>query len=899
MLRPMLSASNYKAFISYKHGASGHFAADLELALKEYAKPLLAPPIRIFRDEKYIVPDINLPKLITDALDASEYLLLLASPDAARSPWVHAELQHWCGDLKRTKELIVILLEGRIVIDPLTKQIDWPQTDALPPVLSEYLPAVPYYLDFTQGDYQAGTGLRHPAFRHAVNTIMARFRGVSLNDMVGIEVRQHRRNLKLRNAAISAVAIFGILAAVASCVASNQRNGAVSRLLASQALQPESRIDIALLSAVSAFETASTVEAESALRTLAFDLSDVERVFAGAEPFVAGASDTAGKYLAAGSRSGAISIWDLSDGSTVFEGRFGVPAPAAGIAFLSGQGAFVALSQSGELCVIDVPIGTSKCRSTGLDSILGARTARTNNTLVVWHGIGRFSAIDVNTLAVRTFALPGDGHDLVVVSWDLSPDGAMAIVGRDDGRVASLALADGMITEILPPGSPATEAIRFDSSGGKVALGESSGKIGVLDVSSGDIVGGACSLPTAAHHLAFVSGTIVGAALDGTLYQCSKDSSDDRGRRRSVQKGNVSQLLTLGEKGERVVLVSEDGTAVVRRISASGPIATLPGDARSFSRLAFSGNSRLLAGTDDGKVLMWDQNWNVAPVTLGQLGSRVRALAVSPDGSHVAFGGQDEVVTLLEVDGKLGTPIPVVGAPFDYATSAAFSPNSDVLAVGNAGGKLTLYEAGNGALIGSTQPNQHPNTMCCTSFDRSGNWLFTADNNGNVLARDASTGSPKGKAVLSHAGIIGGLTATDVRDEVLSVGMDGRVIITAVNEANPRCEVRHPDGSITLAAAHASAAPVFASVSRTSVAVWNSSSPCRLLFQSTFPRTSDAAVAISSDGSVVAWGTWESPISLLRIPESRALAKDLCRRVVLLDSAARRLPDNIDRSDCR
>src|ERR1700724_89592 len=75
--------TSYKAFISYKHHVSTSFALRLEQVLKAYAKPLLARPIRIFRDEKHLAPGVDLPKLIVDALDESEFLILLASPEAA------------------------------------------------------------------------------------------------------------------------------------------------------------------------------------------------------------------------------------------------------------------------------------------------------------------------------------------------------------------------------------------------------------------------------------------------------------------------------------------------------------------------------------------------------------------------------------------------------------------------------------------------------------------------------------------------------------------------------------------------------------------------------------------------------------------------------------------------
>lgn len=83
----------YKAFISYRHSENGRrHAVALETALKRYAKPTLARPMKIFRDEKHFKPDISLPKLIRDGLENSEYLIFLAEKPSAESPWCGEEL---------------------------------------------------------------------------------------------------------------------------------------------------------------------------------------------------------------------------------------------------------------------------------------------------------------------------------------------------------------------------------------------------------------------------------------------------------------------------------------------------------------------------------------------------------------------------------------------------------------------------------------------------------------------------------------------------------------------------------------------------------------------------------------------------------------------------------------
>ena len=199
----MPAAKTYKAFISYKHTVSTSFAERLEAALKAYAKPLLSRPIKIFRDEKHLAPGMDLPTLIKKALDDSEFLILLASPEAARSEWVHDELDYWCRVLQRSNNLIVVLLDGHIAIDQETKRIRWAETDSLPPILSEHIQYVPLYVDLCHMALPPNATLEDPDFKKAINGICARFRYIDPNDMLGEEILQHRKIIRLRNLAIT------------------------------------------------------------------------------------------------------------------------------------------------------------------------------------------------------------------------------------------------------------------------------------------------------------------------------------------------------------------------------------------------------------------------------------------------------------------------------------------------------------------------------------------------------------------------------------------------------------------------------------------------------------------------------------------------------------------------
>ena len=89
-------AELYDGFISYSHAADGLLAPRLQSALQRFAKPWWKRrAVRIFRDESSLSANPHLWSSITEALDQSEWFVLLLSEDAARSVWVDREVAWW------------------------------------------------------------------------------------------------------------------------------------------------------------------------------------------------------------------------------------------------------------------------------------------------------------------------------------------------------------------------------------------------------------------------------------------------------------------------------------------------------------------------------------------------------------------------------------------------------------------------------------------------------------------------------------------------------------------------------------------------------------------------------------------------------------------------------------
>ena len=104
------SVVRYDAFISYSHAVDGELARDLQHGLERLSKPWYRrkPFMRVFRDETSFTPGADLGDKIVGALDSADHLVLLLSPESARSPWVNAELTHWLRTKSKDDITIVI-----------------------------------------------------------------------------------------------------------------------------------------------------------------------------------------------------------------------------------------------------------------------------------------------------------------------------------------------------------------------------------------------------------------------------------------------------------------------------------------------------------------------------------------------------------------------------------------------------------------------------------------------------------------------------------------------------------------------------------------------------------------------------------------------------------------------
>ena len=201
----------YDAFISYSHVKDKPIAAALQAAVQKLGKPWYRRrALRVFRDDASLSATPHLWPTIQQALAESRFLIVLASPEAAASPWVTKEVAYWL-EHKNAETLLIAVTDGRPVWDNAARDFDWSAAPPLPPVLAGHLADEPKWVDLSA--YREGANPRDAKFIELAADFAAAIHGIPKDDLLSQEVRQQRRSLTLAwSAAATLVVVTGAAA---------------------------------------------------------------------------------------------------------------------------------------------------------------------------------------------------------------------------------------------------------------------------------------------------------------------------------------------------------------------------------------------------------------------------------------------------------------------------------------------------------------------------------------------------------------------------------------------------------------------------------------------------------------------------------------------------------------
>ncbi len=408
----------YKAFISYSHAADGRLAPAIQSGLHRFARPWYRlRALRAFRDDTDLSVSPGVWSSIESSLNDSEFFLLLASPEAAASKWVAREVEHWLAH-RSAETLLLVLTDGELAWDPAAEDFDWARTTAVPRKLAKAYSEEPLHVDLRWARSEEDLSLDNPAFRNRMADLAATLHGRPKDEMIGEDVRQHRKRKRAMWSAVAGLALLTVTSVAGAWLAVNQRNeaerrrrtavarqlAAESQLLFNDTQSPSRQNDDervlentatglvrSLLLAVESLRLSPTREGHAALAAGLGLLKRPVRRLGHEGEVVAITFGFGGRWIVTGSEDGWATVWDVSTGAPQVRVRHGSPLRAIvltrgdSLMATAGTDTTVWVWEVGTGAVVaELPHGDTVTSIAFAPDSLWLATASTDSMLRVW-----------------------------------------------------------------------------------------------------------------------------------------------------------------------------------------------------------------------------------------------------------------------------------------------------------------------------------------------------------------------------------------------------------------------------------------------------------------------------------------------------------------------------------
>ncbi|MEE8146090.1 MAG: hypothetical protein V3T24_00680, partial [Longimicrobiales bacterium] len=181
-------------------------------------------------------------------------------------------------------------------------------------------------------------------------------------------------------------------------------------------------------------------------------------------------------------------------------------------------------------------------------------------------------------------------------------------------------------------------------------------------------------------------------------------------------QGGAVYSVAFSPDGTQLVSGSNDWTVRLWDVASGTVTATLRGHMGGVGSVAFSPDgTRLVSGSFDRTVRLWDASGEPVPEGAASRGETatlrgheggVRSVAFSPDGTRLVSGSNDDTVRLWDV--ASGTETATLRGHMGGVGSVAFSPDGTQLVSGSDAGTIRLWDVASGTETATLRGNERP-----------------------------------------------------------------------------------------------------------------------------------------------------------------------------------------------
>ncbi len=801
-------AFRYWAFISYSHRDEG-WATWLHRKLEGYGghaklvatdslrgEPLPRRLFPVFRDRDELAGAPDLSERVQEALRESRYLVVICSPNSAKSKWVNEEIKAFKRLGGEARVLAFIIAgEPNASDDPGSKV-----AECFPEAIKYRVGSNGTLTSERTEPIAADARKGADGKRNALLKVIAGILGVHFD---ALRRRDQERAARRRNwitaGALTGVAVFACIAAYAykqQLIAEERSRTALSRQLAAQALNElpgqadgSRQADYArgLLLAVQALHTKPTTEARAVLlkavlsspHRLTFLWNHDTRIMS-----IAFAPD--GKVFATAGADGSLMLWD-----SMTRQPTGPPLAAhkGGVTSLAFSSRDDVLASGGKDAQVRLWKVTTR-QSLG-EAFVGPR--QTVNTLAfspdgtMLASGGGDNVVGAGELFVWELSSrqpprsPASGNDGVFRSGPIN-----SVAFSPDGKTLVSASLGNLVVWDTAGFTPLSEleghqftSIAFNVDGTMLASGGHS-RVGTRSIVKQpyglllwDLAGKSSRGIASPQEVDDVGS--VAFSRDNVLASGSRDgrvmlwtdleAKEPKMQSLSGHRGRLNSV-TFSPDGRTLASASADGTLILRDLKGGAPLTRVlehaPSQKAAASNpfykihgLALSSDGKTLASTGPGgKVIIWDPVAGIPRRDLDGIAAWDMSLAFTPDARTLAAATEKEVILLDVVSGeRKGSPIRHSGA----VDGRSFTPDSKIVALKMPDHSVLLWDIAGRTSVG-TPLSGHKETLSDLGFSPDGKVLASGSADGVVILWDVANRRALKPPMADHGGAIQSLT---------------------------------------------------------------------------------------------------------------------------------------------
>ena len=288
------------------------------------------------------------------------------------------------------------------------------------------------------------------------------------------------------------------------------------------------------------------------------------------------------------------------------------------------------------------------------------------------------------------------GHNNQVNSIAFSPDGTKIVSGSRNETICLWSVETGKELKVFRGHTNNITSVAFSPDGTKIVSGSWDTTVRLWSIETGE------ELKVLEGHSSYV--TSVAFSPDGTkIVSGSYDEtirlwSVETGKELKVFKGHSGYVTSVAfsPDGTKIVSGSSDKTARLWSAETSEELKLFKGHTNGINSVAFSTDgTKILSGSSDKTICLWSvETGEELKVFRGHKGS-VTSVSFSPDGTKILSSAQDNK-TILLWNVETGKELKVFKRHEDFASSVAFSPDGTKIVSGSWDNTIRLWSVETG-----------------------------------------------------------------------------------------------------------------------------------------------------------------------------------------------------------